>query len=436
MKSRLGPGIVLVVVLLTVPLSHVPFVPEFLGAEQGTLGEQSVWDWSVVEAAAESAPRSLSLLGDEAPVARPTPVSGAQPEGWAAAETSVSRLGAGERGRLCGVPLEVIEWEEEQANQQPPMLSANYSYPPALDWRSYGGMDWTTPIRDQGECASCAAFATAGAIESRVEIAQGNAGLNPNLSEGHTFFCGCGSCCGSGWYPNQAMDFARDTGVVDEVCFPYADQNQSCDLCGGWRNRVTQISDWEGITSVDEMKQTLVDHGPFQATMRVYTDFFDYAGGVYAHTWGALEGGHAVTIVGYDDYQGYWIAKNSWGTGWGEAGWFRIAYGECAIESYAYVPILPEASYHLSTSTTPSQGGTIDSNPSDCASDTCEPGTEVELVVNPSPGYEFSGWSADLSGTSNPASIIMDADKAVTAHFIFPCDGCVPQLFVPLALNQ
>jgi C1A family cysteine protease len=49
---------------------------------------------------------------------------------------------------------------------------------------------------------------------------------------------------------------------------------------------------------------------------------------------GALAGGHCVTLIGYDDAQGCWIGKNSWGTGWGEAGFFKIAYGECGIETW------------------------------------------------------------------------------------------------------
>ena len=36
-------------------------------------------------------------------------------------------------------------------------------------------------------------------------------------------------------------------------------------------------------------------------------------------------------MVGYDDAGGFWICKNSWGTGWGEAGFFCIAYGQCGI---------------------------------------------------------------------------------------------------------
>jgi hypothetical protein len=35
---------------------------------------------------------------------------------------------------------------------------------------------------------------------------------------------------------------------------------------------------------------------------------------------------------GYDDDRGAWLCKNSWGTGWGEGGYFWIAYGECGID--------------------------------------------------------------------------------------------------------
>jgi len=41
-----------------------------------------------------------------------------------------------------------------------------------------------------------------------------------------------------------------------------------------------------------------------------------------------------VVLIGYDDGQGCWIARNSWGAGWGDSGYFRIAYGECGIETF------------------------------------------------------------------------------------------------------
>ncbi len=384
---------------------------------------------------------SLLLLGPThggqwaASAQGPTPSSGqggpVEPQGWTAGETSVSELSAEEQASLCGLPTEVIEWEEAQAEQQPAMLSASYSYPAALDWRNYGGQNWTTPIRHQGGCGSCAAFATVAAIESRLEIILGNSRLNPDLSEAHLFYCGCGACCGDGMYPSQAMDYVRDTGVSDEGCFPYTAQNQACRLCQDWLNRVTRIERWVGLIGTSNMKQALADGGPFEATMLVYADFLDYSGGVYRHTYGSLQGAHAVTIVGYSDSGGYWIAKNSWGTGWGENGWFRIAYGECSIDSYAYVPIFDQT-YRLTASANPSQGGMVASDPPDCAIGPCDPGTEVELSATPNEGYEFVGWSGDLSGSENPTSLVLDSNKNVSANFLFSCDECTPQAFLPM----
>lgn len=72
-----------------------------------------------------------------------------------------------------------------------------------------------------------------------------------------------------------------------------------------------------------------------------------YKKGIYHHT-GLTDGynpfeltNHAVLLVGYGKCpkcgQKFWIVKNSWGTQWGEDGYFRIRRGsdECSIESIA-----------------------------------------------------------------------------------------------------
>jgi len=84
-----------------------------------------------------------------------------------------------------------------------------------------------------------------------------------------------------------------------------------------------------------DIKAWIATHGAVAACMTIYQDLYGYTGGVYRHVAGDAAGGHCVCLVGYDDAQGCWIAKNSWNTGWGEQGFFRIAYGECALESWS-----------------------------------------------------------------------------------------------------
>jgi uncharacterized repeat protein (TIGR02543 family) len=68
----------------------------------------------------------------------------------------------------------------------------------------------------------------------------------------------------------------------------------------------------------------------------------------------------------------------------------------------------------LTTTASPSAGGSIGRAP-DAAS--YASGTVVTLTATPAAGYTFAGWSGDLSGTMNPATIAMNADKTVTAVF-------------------
>jgi C1A family cysteine protease len=85
---------------------------------------------------------------------------------------------------------------------------------------------------------------------------------------------------------------------------------------------------------VSDIKNWISTKGHVCASFIVYEDFYSYKSGVYKYVTGAKLGGHCVTIVGYNDNPGYWICKNSWDKGWGEQGFFRIAYGQCGIDSW------------------------------------------------------------------------------------------------------
>jgi uncharacterized repeat protein (TIGR02543 family) len=45
-------------------------------------------------------------------------------------------------------------------------------------------------------------------------------------------------------------------------------------------------------------------------------------------------------------------------------------------------------------------------------------GSVVKLSAYPAAGWEFRGWSGDLSGAASPTTITMDADKSVRATFV------------------
>src|SRR5215471_182884 len=77
------------------------------------------------------------------------------------------------------------------------------------------------------------------------------------------------------------------------------------------------------------------------------------------------------------------------------------------------VALAAAPAFTLSTATIGS--GVIQTNP---AGSTFIAGTPVTLTAAPAAGWQFGGWSGDLTGTANPATITMDGNKAITANFI------------------
>ena len=268
---------------------------------------------------------------------------------WVAADTPVSNLSREEKRLRLGVEPPPEAMSVEQLEQQLRSRARDYqaeeagseegiSAPAAYDLRNVGGKNFITPIKNQGGCGSCVAFGTAATVEGTFRVQRNDPNLAVDFSEAHLFYCyaaAAGRNCGTGWWPVEAFNAFAGGGVVDEACFPYTAGNQSCNLCNGWQNRVTKITGQTVLTSkTAEMKTWISTRGPLSTCFIVYEDFFSYKSGIYKHVSGHNVGGHCVSIVGYDDNQKYWICKNSWGTGWGESGFFRIAYGDCGIDTW------------------------------------------------------------------------------------------------------
>ncbi|MFA5110080.1 MAG: C1 family peptidase [Desulfobaccales bacterium] len=217
----------------------------------------------------------------------------------------------------------------------------------SLDWRNNDGLNYVSPVRDQGNCASCWAFATTAALESYFMIQEKVPGSGEDLAEQILVSCaGIGSC--SGGDIRNASNFIRDTGLPPEMDYSYTATNGTCDSAtSGWEQSSYRIGAWSYVCvspSVDAIKGALVTYGPLVTTMNVFSDFFSYVSGIYSYVSGSYAGAHAVLIVGYDDIDQCFVVKNSWGTGWGEGGFFKIAYSQCnssvnfGLYSLAYSP--------------------------------------------------------------------------------------------------
>jgi len=256
----------------------------------------------------------------------------------------------------------------EQGPSAPEGRVSAVSAPPSFDWRNHSGQDWMTPVKNQGSCGSCWAFSTVGVVEAVYNIATGDPSLDWDLSEEYLVAdCLLGNSCCGGWM-ETALGFVRDDGIPDESCLQYVDQygctcgttcDSNCtyrgsgicsdatcsDRCSDWQDRLLTIDAVGWVpASQSQIKQSVVDKGPLTVAMgwgSSYGGYFD--GDIYRCT---NDSGvnHGVIIAGYDDAGAYWIVKNSWGTSFGDGGYFKVGYGECAIEQFVDYAQLATAS--------------------------------------------------------------------------------------------
>ncbi len=254
---------------------------------------------------------------------------------WIAAPTSVNALPPSQRPPLNPIPEPSAEFLAKSSSTIEALPLRDL--PTSWDWRALGGM---TGVRNQGGCGSCWAFAAAAAFESCHLI---KTGVALNLSEQQCLSCnefgyGCngGNADGCYWLWGTF-------GAIPESCLPYYGvdtypciQNQ-CEV-------VARLDGWNFVPYQEEAIKTAVMSHPIYVTIYVTGPMYSYGGGCYAGPNGATN--HAVALCGWDDNacggNGAWLIKNSWGAGWGHAGYGWIQYGTCSIgaggHTFDYTP--------------------------------------------------------------------------------------------------
>lgn len=195
--------------------------------------------------------------------------------------------------------------------------------PDSVDWRTQGAV---TPIKDQASCGSCWAFSATGAIEGINKI---NTGSLVSLSEQQLVDCSWyyGNLGCNGGMMDRAFSYVKKNKLEKESDYPYTAKD-------GTTCKYTSSKGVVGVSGSKAVKpdrpdqlQAIVAQQPVSVAIEADSQVFrSYKTGIIKSADCGEDLNHGVLLIGYGTEAGtdYWLLKNSWGTTWGESGYFRI----------------------------------------------------------------------------------------------------------------
>jgi len=214
-----------------------------------------------------------------------------------------------------------------------------------VDWRTEGAV---SDVKDQGQCGSCWAFSSTGALEGQMKIKFGSL---PDLSEQNLVDCskpeGNQGC--NGGLMEAAFQYVQDQdGIDDEDSYPY----EAVDFEPCRYTKSHRAADDKGFTMCPEGDEKCLTHtlkhiGPVSVAIDASNPSFQfYKSGVYYEPNCSPQNlDHGVLAVGFGKENGdkYFLVKNSWSDQWGDGGYIKMARGKenhCGIASYAVYPLV------------------------------------------------------------------------------------------------
>merc|ERR1719411_1487038 len=191
-----------------------------------------------------------------------------------------------------------------------------------------------SPVKSQGSCGSCVAFATMALVETCFKKSVGVFG---DYSEQHWVDCaydggldvnGCGGAALHGyakWLKEKKPKLAH------ESTYPYKATRNTCPTSYKefYQGVSTSGAYWTESGDEATLKKLVATHGAVVTGVAAAGAFSQYKGGIFSGCSSTAQPDHAVAVVGYGTEGGvdYWLVKNSWGSSWGEKGYIRVKRG-------------------------------------------------------------------------------------------------------------
>jgi len=240
--------------------------------------------------------------------------------------------------------------------------------PKDFSWLDVDGVDMLVPSWNQHiptYCGSCWLHGTLSMIQDRLKVVKNGLGPDVMLARQTLLNCAAFHDLGAGCDGGDVIDVLRymsKYGLPDESCMPYSASDHTkygkhakhcpasgyctncmpiddVDTCWAVKTPIRYYLDSYGKVSgpgEESMTNEIISRGPITCSMATPEEFdYGYHGGIASDPTNATDVDHDVEVVGWgttEKGEKYWIVRNSWGTYWGQMGFFKLERGSNALQ--------------------------------------------------------------------------------------------------------